>query len=72
MKVDWTPENIQQLLDDKGWMAVDLAAALGCSQTTVYRWLRGDGGPPLWTFQRRMNAWWREIEQERERQAADV
>ena len=56
MKITWTPERIQELMDRKGWGTVDLAAGLGCSQAAVYAWLRGRSNP-IWAFQRRMNAW---------------
>lgn len=56
MMFDWTPNRIRELLRKKGWATSDLVGALGCSQAAVYSWLRGDA-KPLWTFQRRMNAW---------------
>lgn len=38
-------ENLQTVLDEKGWKASELAARLGVSRTTVSNWLKGEDHP---------------------------
>jgi transcriptional regulator with XRE-family HTH domain len=38
-------ERIRARLDDVGWTALDLAAAVRASEKTVYRWTTGEYAP---------------------------
>lgn len=38
-------ERIRERLDDVGWSALDLAAAVRTSEKTVYRWVSGEYAP---------------------------
>lgn len=43
--MNWTPETIQQLIDDRGWTQKQLAKELGTSLRIVQAWLAGDHKP---------------------------
>jgi len=38
-------KKLRQILDDKAWKPEKLAVELGCSVSTVYKWLAGDTFP---------------------------
>lgn len=45
-------EKIKMLMDEKGWTIYRLAKVTGCSQSTVARWVNGEGVPQKMTMVR--------------------
>lgn len=45
-------EKIKMLMDEKGWTIYRLAKVTGCSQSTVARWVNGEGIPQKQTIVR--------------------
>jgi len=63
-KFRMTPEEIQELMDLKGWSKTRLAAELGLTEHAVRRWLI-DRAPPSGPAARLMREWLEEVKAEK-------